>query len=75
MNKGLILCTEYDEDSRVMLVALLSQAGYEVDHVEYPRDAIKFARERYYDLILVDNWMPEMTGEDLTKERFEPLML
>jgi DNA-binding response OmpR family regulator len=68
MSKGRILCTEDDADSREMLVVVLSKAGYEVDHVEHPREAINFAKERSYDLILVDNWMPELTGEDLTKE-------
>jgi DNA-binding response OmpR family regulator len=68
MSKGHILCTEDDEDSRVMLVAILSHAGYEVDHVENPGDAIAFAKERSYDLILVDNWMPQLSGEELTKQ-------
>src|SRR5436190_22834586 len=75
MRKGRILCTEDDEDSREMLVMILSQAGYDVDHVDHPRDAIRFAKERSYDLILVDNWMPQLSGEELTREirTFDPL--
>lgn len=66
--KGRILCTEDDPDSREMLVMLLSGAGYSVQSTESPREAIRFAKEQSFDLILVDNWMPELSGDELTKE-------
>jgi DNA-binding response OmpR family regulator len=31
-------------------------------------EAIQFAKERLYDLILVDSWMPQMSGDQLTRE-------
>ena len=46
---------------------MLQQAGYRVDCTESSSQAVQFARDRIYDLILVDNWMPEMTGDEVTK--------
>ena len=66
--KGRILCTEDDQDTRELLVMLLEQAGYVVNCTESPLQALKLAREVFYDLILVDNWMPQMTGDQLTRE-------
>lgn len=68
LHKGRILCTEDDPDSREMLVVILEQAGYAVDCTESPREAIGFAKNKSFDLILVDNWMPEMSGDELVRE-------
>ena len=64
---GRILCTEDDADTRELLEMILKQAGYVVDCSESSTQAIQFAKERIYDLILVDNWMPEMSGDQVTK--------
>ena len=66
--KGRILCTEDDPDSRELLVLVLEQAGYEVEATENATEAIQLIREQFYDLILVDNWMPEISGDELTKQ-------
>ena len=66
--KGRILCTEDDPDSLEMLMMILQQAGYQVDCTESPMEAVVLARQRFYDLILVDNWMPQMSGDELTRE-------
>ena len=65
---GRILCTEDDADSREILSLILQQADYEVDCTESPVEAVQFAKDRFYDLILVDNWMPLMSGDELTKK-------
>ncbi|HJX93690.1 MAG TPA: response regulator [Pyrinomonadaceae bacterium] len=66
--KGRILCTEDDPDSRELMIYLLSDAGYDVDCTDNPFEAIERARNECFDLFLVDNWMPGITGEDLTLE-------
>lgn len=65
---GKILCTEDDADTRELLEMILQQAGYRVDCTESSRQAVQLARDGIYDLILVDNWMPQMTGDELTRE-------
>ena len=66
--KGRILCTEDDPDSREMLTYVLMEAGYNVASTDDPTKAIEIARQEFFDLILVDNWMPKISGEDLTRE-------
>jgi DNA-binding response OmpR family regulator len=67
-SKGRILCTEDDADSREMMVLLLTQQGYEVDCTETPKEALRLLRSRTFDLILMDGWLPEMSGDELTRE-------
>ena len=66
--KGRILCTEDDPDSREMLVFILTDAGYEVEGTDSAADALVRAKNGLFDLFLVDNWMPEMSGDVLTRE-------
>ena len=66
--KGRVLCTEDDLDTREMLILLLREAGYEVECTESPESAIALAKEQFFDLIMVDNWMPRMGGNELTRE-------
>lgn len=63
--KGRILCTEDDEDTRDLLVLTLSTAGYEVTCTNSPEQAIEHIRAEKFDLCLMDNWMPGISGEDL----------
>ena len=66
LHKGRILCTEDDPDSRELLVYLLTEEGYDTTSTENSADAVELAKTRDFDLILVDNWMPGLTGEELT---------
>jgi len=63
--KGHILCTEDDEDTRDLLALTLSMAGYEVTCTDNPEQAVKHIRTGKFDLCLMDNWMPGISGEDL----------
>ena len=65
--KGRILCTEDDPDSREMLIYFLEAAGYDVTCTGSPTDAVEQARKEWFDLILVDNWMPGLSGAELTR--------
>jgi CheY-like chemotaxis protein len=64
--KGRILCTEDDPDSREMLVAFLESYGFEVVCSADSKHALDLANRETFDLLLVDNWMPTLSGVDLT---------
>ena len=66
--KGRILCTEDDADSRELLVHILEAANYHVTVTANSADALALAQSEPFDLILVDNWMPGLTGQELTTE-------
>jgi|SRR5678815_1913846 DNA-binding response OmpR family regulator len=66
--KGRILCTEDDEDTRELLVLSLKKAGYEVICTDSPEKALALIQAEKFDLCLMDNWMPGISGEDLCKK-------
>lgn len=63
--KGRILCTEDDADTRELLALTLTIAGYEVTCTDNPDQALEHIRTGKFDLCLMDNWMPGISGEDL----------
>lgn len=63
--KGRILCTEDDPDTRDMLKIILGAAGYEVVCTSAADEALKQIRNERFDLCLMDNWMPGVSGEEL----------
>lgn len=63
---GRILCTEDDTDTREMLTILLESFGYEVVCPADSTFALELMRGLHFDLCLVDNWMPGLSGLDLT---------
>lgn len=67
-HKGRILCTEDDEDTRELLVYVLNMAGYEVICTDSPLKALDMIKAERFDLCLMDNWMPGLSGEDLCKK-------
>lgn len=66
--KGRILCTEDDPDSRALLVFVLENKGYLVTCPENSADALSLAKHEQFDLLLVDNWMPGLSGQELTHQ-------
>ncbi len=56
-----------DDDilSKEMIIAALTQEGYEVEGVTDGRSAVKLMSRRHYDVLLADLFMPEMSGFDL----------
>lgn len=66
--KGRILCTEDDPDSRALLVFILENKGYLVTCPENSVDAVALAKHEKFDLLLVDNWMPGLSGQELTRQ-------
>ena len=66
-SKGRILYTEDDPDSREMVFFTLQHNGYEVMCVDTGREALSLAKNERFDLFLVDNWLPGLSGPELTK--------
>ena len=63
-----ILCTEDDADTRDLITFMLSRNNCEVITTETPALAIELARAAHFDLYLIDNWMPRMSGPHLCGE-------
>jgi two-component system phosphate regulon response regulator PhoB len=60
-----ILCTEDDADTRELITIVLNQNNCDVITTETPVLAIKLAQAARFDLYLLDNWIPGMSGTEL----------
>jgi DNA-binding response OmpR family regulator len=67
-HKGRILCTEDDADTRELLRMLLELEGFEVICAEDAAEALSLATAAKFDLYILDNWLPQMAGEDLCRK-------
>lgn len=65
--KARILCTEDDADTRELIVFILSSEGFEVICTDSSEEALRLARSDSFDLYLIDNWLPGLSGEELTR--------
>ena len=65
--KRRILCTEDDADTRELVQFVLTEAGYEIVCTSDTMTAVALAQKQDFDLYLLDNWMPELSGPELTK--------
>jgi CheY-like chemotaxis protein len=65
--KGRILYCEDDFDSRELMRFLFSHTGYEIVCAENGVEALRLAQNDKFDLFILDNWMPSMTGLELTQ--------
>jgi CheY-like chemotaxis protein len=66
--RGRILCTEDDVDNRELIDFVLTQYGYEVICSTSDIQAIDLAKTQSFDLYLVDNRMPGLSGIQLTQK-------
>ena len=62
-----ILCIEDDRFIGEMYVRSLKKAGYEVDWMVDGNDGLIAARNKQYDLILLDVMLPERRGGEILK--------
>jgi DNA-binding response OmpR family regulator len=60
-----ILCIEDDRFIGEMYVRSLKKAGYEIDWVVGGNDGLIAARNKHYDLILLDVMLPERRGNEI----------
>ena len=65
--KRRILYCEDDPDSRELIRFLFSCNGYEVVCAENGPEALGLAQTEKFDLLVLDNWMPGMSGLELTQ--------
>lgn len=68
ISRGRILCVEDDDDTRFLISALLTHEGFEVVTTADTHHVLALARGRGFDLYLLDNWMPGLSGPELTQK-------
>ena len=68
MRRGSILVVEDEPKIRQALVAALVDEGHDAVAAAGGRQALALMAERTFDLLVVDNLMPEMTGLELLRE-------
>ena len=66
-SKGRVLCTDDNTDTRDLVFAMLESAGYDVVCVGSGAEALELLEREKFALIVLDNWMPELTGTELTR--------
>lgn len=66
-HKGRILCTDDNPDARDLVFLMLQSAGHDVTCVGSSSEALALLKREKFDLIVLDNWMPETTGTELTR--------
>jgi two-component system, sensor histidine kinase and response regulator len=62
-----VLLAEDNPVNREVALAMLADAGLDVDTAEDGVQALAMARQRRYDLVLMDMQMPEMDGLEATR--------
>lgn len=61
-SKRRVLCTEDHEDTRDLIIFVLTQAGFETECADNAEAAIELAKANQFDLYLVDSWLPDVSG-------------
>ena len=69
-----ILCVEDHEDTRLMLSNLLEREGYDVMTAENAAEGLNLAKDDGFDLLIIDIWLPDESGNKLCRRvrEFEP---
>ncbi|OIQ26433.1 response regulator [uncultured Vibrio sp.] len=63
-----VLIAEDNRVNAIVLTKLLNSIGFhDVDHAQNGAEAVEFARQQSYAVILMDNHMPEMSGVEATR--------
>ncbi len=68
MTRGSVLLVDDEPKILHSLAAALRDEGYSVATTVSPREALSLTSDRPFDLVVVDNLMPEMSGLDLIRE-------
>jgi CheY-like chemotaxis protein len=61
-----ILIVEDDNDGRNLLASFINRLGYDAIEADSGREAIGKAFEMHPDLILMDIYLPDITGDEIT---------
>lgn len=62
-----IIVADDDKIKRLKNVRLLRSSGYEVDEAKNGVEAVNLLAKTQYDLLVIDNIMPKLTGIDTCK--------
>ena len=62
-----ILFVDDDADTREMVQILLHQAGFKVSIATHPDDVLTLTTSQKFDAIVLDNWMPDLTGIEVCR--------
>lgn len=65
MFKKKILIVDDEKDALFIIKKELEARGYSVITADNGNDALKLAKSKYPDLIILDIWMPEMDGAEV----------
>jgi DNA-binding response OmpR family regulator len=63
-----ILYAEDDADTRELVTVILERQNCQVTATESHDEALRLARAEYFDLYLIDNWMPGISGVRLCEQ-------
>jgi len=63
-----VLYVEDDADTRDFVTYLLKAEGYAVTTTEDGQHALNLVRTWSFDLYMIDNWLPDMTGIKLCQK-------
>jgi CheY-like chemotaxis protein len=74
-----VLLVEDQSDVRNMLAILFEEWGYLATMVGTATEGLRQALERRFDIIILDNWLPDLEGIDLCKQirefdRYTPII-
>jgi DNA-binding NtrC family response regulator len=60
-----ILIVDDDDGIRTVLTKILKLEGYTVDNASTGRQGLKLVDESFYNLLLLDIWLPDMKGTEI----------
>ena len=62
-----ILYIEDHEDTQDLVTLILNASNYQVTATGSIGEGLKLAREKHFDLYIIDSWLPDGTGIELCK--------
>src|SRR5689334_9710485 len=63
-----VLLIEDHEDTRKMLALLFDEWGYQATLAPTATEGLKHLLEQRFDLIILDNWLPDLDGVELCRQ-------
>ncbi len=63
-----VLLVDDHQDTRDMLELLLDEWGYRATIVSTATEGLKHLLDRSFDIIILDNWLPDLDGIELCRQ-------
>ena len=63
-----VLLVDDHQDTRAMLALLLDEWGYRATIVSTATEGLKHLLDRSFDIIILDNWLPDLDGIELCRQ-------